>query len=948
MIRSLFSPSRGLSLSDVLELANEHLESARNATTPTKALLLCDGAKSAIKEAENIIANKKVDDQNPSNGIANAYHKLGKLLEALGQRSEAQKSHNKAKKWGFSHDPFPKAGSSSPNNLEDPRLAAFSVTPPVAMAVSRKVLDCNPPPFLQSPTKGVVPGRTKNKELVTDGDTAQDPGMIFGQDITPLATKFTLPGLGGCITSTSQLAYCLSLLNHSLTSKKGLDKSKREWLQAVENSVDEQERLQTLTTDIIRAFVRDELKSPDVVAETVGLAAVLEQHDFRKLLGVFVDGIEQSVLLEIHLLDGLAYLIKNAPQNNLDADDLVKMLELLGALLKGTHQQFTQHAYRLALTMSRVLDSMVDSQVESLQREQLHEPLSQYLEELQQSADPCLIYQAAYAYQALQYIPDDETILQATLRRTGKVMCGISGVVSAVKAIDVSGFIDRLQRIQEGLAGTVKAISMVNDVRQNVKELTESGQGLLKSLQESLSFSRRGAWYPALRGLDTLTQEGRLTEFEKLIREAPCRHDPAFQWGACQRLGDLASNVALDFNIRQNAISFLEEIYANDTQWGQHADIKQLILLILNNLAESSGAVASYAKNLLRNFESNGISEECAYYRTCLKSVQNSYTLIASLPPRHEPRLLNSIQNKTDIEIPLRQLKYERLRNRDNEVYISPRAKLHTSAKGSFDLTSKVQEFLSSNKKVFLLLGDSGAGKSTFNRALEIDLWNDYDKINGRIPLFIHLPAIDKPGQGLIDKQLQSFDFTENQIKEFKLLREFILICDGYDEIQQTRNLSKNLELFQEVVVAPFNKDQIQDYIDRYVVLKKSLWGSEDYQKALKLIPNLQDLATNPFLLKLSLEVLPRLLNTSSEFSEARITRVELYDEFVVQWVERGQIRLRDMELNPRDKKAFKMLSDSGFNQECIAYIKELAAAIYDNQGGDPVVEYSERRDQKT
>ncbi|KAF9991531.1 hypothetical protein BGZ80_006151, partial [Entomortierella chlamydospora] len=418
MIRNLFSPSRDLSLSDVLELANEHLESARNATAPTKALLLCDGAKSAIKEAENIIANKKVDDQTPSNDIANAYHKLGKLLEALGQHSEAQKSYNKAKKWGYTHVTSLQTSSSSPNNLEDPPLAAFSVAPPVAMAISQKALDGNPPPFLQNPTKDIVSGRTKNQELVTDGDTAQDPGMIFGQDITPPATKFTLPGLGGCITSTSQLAYCLSLLNHSLTSKEGLDKSEREWLQAVENSVDEQERLQTLATDIIRAFVRDELKSPDVIAETVGLAAVLEQHDFRKLLGVFVDGIEQSVLLEFHLLDGLSYLIKNAPQNNLDADDLVKMLELLGARLKGTHQQSTQHVYRLALTISRVLDSMVDSQVESLQREQLHQPLSQYLEELQQSADPCLIYQAAYAYQALQYIPDDETILQATLRRT--------------------------------------------------------------------------------------------------------------------------------------------------------------------------------------------------------------------------------------------------------------------------------------------------------------------------------------------------------------------------------------------------------------------------------------------------------------------------------------------------------------------------------------------------
>ncbi|KAF9353416.1 hypothetical protein BGX26_008817 [Mortierella sp. AD094] len=54
------------------------------------------------------------------------------------------------------------------------------------------------------------------------------------------------------------------------------------------------------------------------------------------------------------------------------------------------------------------------------------------------------------------------------------------------------------------------------------------------------------------------------------------------------------------------------------------------------------------------------------------------------------------------------------------------------------------------------------------------------------------------------------------------------------------------------------------------------------------------------------------------------------------------------MELSPRDKDAFKVLSDSGFDQECIAYLKDLATAIYDNQDGNPTIEYSERRDQKT
>ncbi|KAG0011977.1 hypothetical protein BGZ80_000295 [Entomortierella chlamydospora] len=270
-----------------------------------------------------------------------------------------------------------------------------------------------------------------------------------------------------------------------MVSKEDLDQSECDWLQARAVDLDEQKRLQTMATDLIRAFVREELKKPSVVAEAVSLAAILGQDDFRKLLQTFVDGISQSVLLDVHLLNGLAQLIRNAPQGYIDADDLVK-----------------------------VLDSMVDSQVEGLSRDQLHEPLPDYLKGLQQNPDPYLVYQAVYVYQALQYIPDDETILQSMMRRTGKVVRGISGIVSAVKALDVMGFIEGLQSVQQGLAGAEKAIGLVSDAYSNAVTMTENGQELLASLKESFNFKHKGSWYPALRGLNRLVQEGRFTYFE--------------------------------------------------------------------------------------------------------------------------------------------------------------------------------------------------------------------------------------------------------------------------------------------------------------------------------------------------------------------------------------------------------------------------------------------------
>ncbi|KAF9342280.1 hypothetical protein BGX26_007900, partial [Mortierella sp. AD094] len=90
------------------------------------------------------------------------------------------------------------------------------------------------------------------------------------------------------------------------------------------------------------------------------------------------------------------------------------------------------------------------------------------------------------------------------------------------------------------------------------------------------------------------------------------------------------------------------------------------------------------------------------------------------------------------------------------------------------------------------------------------------------------------------------------------------------------------------------------------------------------------------------MEVLPQLLDKNSKLSTALVTRISLYDKFVAQWIERSKIRLGEMELSTRDRELFKALYDSGFDACAIAYLKEFVTAIYDHQGGKPVVNYLE------
>ena len=413
---------------------------------------------------------------------------------------------------------------------------------------------------------------------------------IFAENVNPPAIVFTPPQPDERLNDIRQLAACLSLLRPSCPSDDALEPAARDWLKVVENNADEQERLRMLATEVIRGFVADELKDAKAVAEVTCLAPVLDQQGFHFLLRQFYSSIDQSDLLNINHLQGLADLIQGADSGYLDSDDLVKILGLLSTRLRDTHRQSFAYVYQLTQAVSRVLDAMADTRVSGLDREKLHAPLGSYLDKLRGSSDPYLVYQAAYAYQALLYVPDNETSWQATLRRTGKVIQGVSGLVSAAKGLDLDRFMEGLGNIQQGIAGASGILSVVKSASKHATSLAEGDKDFLDGFQEGFSVEQKQAWYPALRGVDTLIQDGHLAKFKVLICEAPCRRNPAFQWGVCQRLGEIAYNPLWGADIQRGAVSFLDEMYRNDTEWGRQVDVKQWILTILTQVSSQSGS----------------------------------------------------------------------------------------------------------------------------------------------------------------------------------------------------------------------------------------------------------------------------------------------------------------------------------------------------------------------
>ncbi|KAG0243754.1 Transducin (beta)-like 1 X-linked receptor 1 [Mortierella sp. GBA43] len=443
-------------------------------------------------------------------------------------------------------------------------------------------------------------------------------------------------------------------------------------------------------------------------------------------------------------------------------------------------------------------------------------------------------------------------------------------------------------------------------------------------------------------------------------------------------------------------------MYRNDEIWGQQTAVKQWILNILMQLASSSTPSGSslssgysqlhaiVAENLLQELEVCNDPMKKALYQECRANGSISCPLKITLPELGSTSLLDRVQERSDVEGNLRMLKKQRTEERRRAVYVPTQAKdgLQAADYARFPLMERVQEFLESEQKVFLLLGDSGAGKSTFSRELELQLWQSYSTKTGRIPLHINLSTIERPEHDMIPKHLRKLDFTDHQIQEMKHHRTLILICDGYDKSQQTRNLYVsnklnergewnaqmvincrseyvgadyrdrfqprdrnsllNSSLFREAVIAPFSSDQVHAYIEQYVSINEPTWKVEDYIDALDAVPSLKDLVHNPFLMAVSLDVLPRMVDLGQKISASRVTRVALYDLFIEHWLERSKKRLGEKDLSPQAKEEFERLSAEGFTRNGMGYLKKLAVAIYKEQGGHPVIEYSQSEDEGT
>ncbi|KAF9995672.1 hypothetical protein BGZ79_010613 [Entomortierella chlamydospora] len=836
-----------------------------------------------------------------------------------------------------------------------------------------------------------APSSKKKNEFAP---AAKVPESIFETNIQPSRLTLSSPGQDSPLDDTRQLFAPTVVLGRDTHERAGCSGAK---LAREDEKTEEESRLKTLARDLIAEYMKEATKDKANVAEIICLVPVLEEPEFRSLLLNFVNTAIINAVHNPEVLAGLGQLIYDAPADVLRPSDLVSILEKVRHhLMENTHDQPSEKGgklFDLTKAVSIILDAMVTRKVVDLKNLELHEPLFKFLRSLRKHNDPYLKYYAAYAFQALLWVPHGELLWKGVARQAGMVIKGVSGVVSAVKGINLTDLIASLKDIHQGFEGTLDVMGQLLELKEDVDNVFESGKVLEEDMKDTFRLTRRRAWYMTLRGMDKCIESGAFLDFKQLICEAPCRLELEFQWGVCERLGNLAASSLWDSKIRLDAATFLGQIYSNDDDWTRCIPIKTYILDIFNRLTKEPFITCLPAiKDVYVALATVGDEEIKRLYRSCAERNTTAYPLKVSIPDFPDNSLLDKVQKKLNVEVDIRRLRDRRFNDRrfnDSEkkdVYVQPRAKadLQASDSDGFPLHVKYEEFLyQEEKQLLLILGSSGAGKSTFLRQLEVELWKQYTSDSCRIPLFISLLSIERPSQKLIEKHLKLCEFSPPKIRAMKN-RKFVVFCDGYDEGHYQENLhrsngfhlkggwdvkmviscrterlgddylkdfqpvhsSSDPDPFQQAVLVPFGTDEIDDYITQYVTKKKPSWDVSEYEDAMNDILGLSELVTNPFLMSLALDVLPRLCDPGPSLPVKTIHSVELYDEFMDQWLERSKDRFRVQKLNMLEEEAFESLKEGNFFfQRCREYLQDLSTAIYEKHEGFPVVEYSRSQD---
>lgn len=745
---------------------------------------------------------------------------------------------------------------------------------------------------------------------VTKNTNASQPLVIFKQNPKPVALNFKF-GADVKVENTAHLVWLLS------QEKNKESKNCQKWI--------------SLALDIINLFAKQPVKQRPEITEVLALAEIDDDNISTELLEVFISPIKNGTLLKPSMLNGLAEVINHVNPALLDSDDFVQILRVLKDKLEVTHGQGSaKKLEHLLRSVSRLMTAMVDAGIKGLARKADHQPLYECLKNFKSHQNRRICFDTDLAMQALARLPNDESNLGSFLRRFYHVVKGVAYVGDSVVQLSPSALL-------ESLGEFYKALKTQTTLKKD--------------------------WYHDVRYAQFLIKWEHFDAFEEFLKSKELCRVEDFYFGILYELKEVV-DTHRDETIQMAALEFISTLFT-DPNLAKFENVRiGIIITLVDVVRERDPQLAKLAKHYLMSLAGSASVKDKPLFEVHLpdlnaiiskshkieKPVRNS--LITAIQDHSNASLadkLNSLDRLItrgfEMDLPESvEKKCAMLRERilaDQDIkdelatYIPIRGAYRITDDESFDMEEKAREFIKSQRRKLLLIGNAGGGKSTFNRYLLTQLWKEYQS-GGVIPVFVSLPIMTDPVHNLMKEVLTECGFTAKEIDFLKENRELCIILDGYDEVNLTTNLYstnklgdwkqisiilscrtqylinfKNYNtffvpssgdkvqanLFQEVTVVPFSDAQIEAYIQKYIQLhKEAEWESaEEWVAHIKSIPGLRELIETPFLLMLTMDVLPELVaryETLTGAERVKMLQASLYDAFVENWFQREENKL--------------------------------------------------------
>ena len=576
------------------------------------------------------------------------------------------------------------------------------------------------------------------------------------------------------------------------------------------------------------------------------------------------------------------------------------------------HQQdkISYKLYASLSTLSEILDVMGDANVIKVGRIDLHDPLYKILDTLSDDDNLLIAAQAAYAKQALVRVPDDESKLRFFLRHGTALVQGFASLYKVISDQDIAALLSAYTNFKDAL-----------DFQQGKKQ-----------------------WYGDVRILKFLRAKELFNSFttvlEKEIKETA---KPQFVGNILVLLFDVVTH-SQNENHRKWAYKQMSTLFLDDKRWGDSKKLKKEILgKMLECASLPDQTFSDYAKNILGSLEANATTK--TQKGILFSDLPDNLNEIVVKKHYHaeEPSttLITAAQRSQYLSLnqKLEQLKEKVLQDnyltKELAAYIPVMASrsLFDPKEKPFDLDQAIITFLNSSNPIFLLLGESGGGKSTYLRFLERKLWQNWSETKP-IPLFINLPALRTPFHEAINEALKTLGFTEAECKELKAKYRFLFLLDGYDELKSHRNfyvsnrlqewkgqviiscrsqyllgdqssyqnffLPQAISLIEtptldEAAVTPFTSKQVEAYCRKFIQIHQIPRTWEQYQQDIVSVPDIAEIIETPFLLRIIAEVLPEIADKHRKehgSSQIQLLRLDIFDAFIKRWFNREAQRL--------------------------------------------------------